>query len=57
MTKNAVMGAAAVRSAGNTAGEKAESMWMAAMEVPPNRSERDPEIAKAMASADIDFRN
>ena len=56
MTKNAVMGAAAViDSAGNTAGEKAESMWLAAMEGAANRSERDPDIAKAMASADIDL--
>ncbi len=41
--------------AGNTAGEKAESMWLAAMEGAAKRSGRDPDIAKAMASGDIDL--
>ncbi|MBD8003613.1 NfeD family protein [Bacillus norwichensis] len=56
MTPNAVMGAAAViDQQGNTAGEKAESMWLAAMEAAAKRSERDPEIAKAMASKKVDL--
>ncbi len=56
MTPHAVMGAAAViDSAGNTAGEKAESMWLAAMEGAAKKSGRDPKIAKAMASAEVDL--
>lgn len=56
MTPNAVMGAAAViDQSGNTAGEKAESMWLAAMEGAAKKSGRDPKIAKAMASGKIDL--
>lgn len=56
MTPNAVMGASAViNQQGNTAGEKAESMWLAAMEAAAKQSGRDPEIAKAMANGDIDL--
>jgi len=56
MTPNAVMGAAAViDQQGNTAGEKAESMWLAAMEAAAKRSGRDPQIAKAMASKKVDL--
>lgn len=56
MTQNAVMGAAAViDQQGNTAGEKAESMWLAAMEAAAKKSNRNPEIAKAMASKKVDL--
>ncbi|MBM7716307.1 membrane-bound serine protease (ClpP class) [Bacillus thermophilus] len=56
MTPNAVMGAAAViDQSGNTAGEKAESMWLAAMEGAAKKSGRDPKIAKAMASGKVDL--
>jgi membrane-bound serine protease (ClpP class) len=56
MAPNAVMGAAAViDQSGNTAGEKAESMWLAAMEGAAKKSGRDPEIAKAMASGKVDL--
>lgn len=56
MTPSAVMGAAAViDQQGNTAGEKAESMWLAAMEAAAKKSKRDPKIAKAMASKKIDL--
>ncbi|CAM3945588.1 NfeD family protein [Lederbergia lenta] len=56
MTPNAVMGASAViNQQGNTAGEKAESMWLAAMEAAAKQSGRDPDIAKAMAKGDIDL--
>ncbi|MEK3890681.1 NfeD family protein [Bacillus sp. FSL K6-3431] len=56
MTPNAVMGAAAViNQQGNTAGEKAESMWLAAMEGAAKQGGRDPDIAKAMANGDIDL--
>ncbi|MFD1705450.1 nodulation protein NfeD [Siminovitchia sediminis] len=56
MTPNAVMGAAAViDQQGNAAGEKAESMWLAAMEAAAKKSGRDPDIAKAMASNKVDL--
>ncbi|HEY4552932.1 MAG TPA: nodulation protein NfeD [Bacillaceae bacterium] len=56
MTPNAVMGAAAViDQQGNTAGEKAESMWLAAMEGAAKQNGRDPNIAKAMATDKIDL--
>ncbi|MFK4997643.1 ATP-dependent Clp protease proteolytic subunit [Bacillus sp. N9] len=56
MTPSAVMGASAIiNQDGNAAGEKAESMWLAAMEGAAKQSGRDPEIAKAMASGDIDL--
>ncbi|MBS4209066.1 nodulation protein NfeD [Bacillus sp. FJAT-50079] len=56
MTPGAVMGASAIiDQSGNTAGEKAESMWLSAMEGAAKQSGRDPEIAKAMASGEIDL--
>ncbi|MBS4176289.1 NfeD family protein [Lederbergia citrea] len=56
MKPGAVMGAAAViNQQGNTAGEKAESMWLAAMEGAAKQSDRNPEIAKAMANGNIDL--
>ncbi|GIN70978.1 hypothetical protein J14TS2_14530 [Bacillus sp. J14TS2] len=54
MTSNATMGASAIiNQDGNTAGEKAESMWIAAMEGAAKQKNRDPEIAKAMAIGDV----
>ena len=54
MTSNATMGASAIiNQDGNTAGEKAESMWVAAMEGAAKQKGRDPEIAKAMAIGDV----
>ncbi len=48
------MGASAIiNQDGNTAGEKAESMWVAAMEGAAKQKGRDPEIAKAMAIGDV----
>ncbi|MCJ7841838.1 nodulation protein NfeD [Lederbergia sp. NSJ-179] len=54
MTPNATMGASAIiNQDGNTAGKKAESMWIAAMEGAAKQKGRDPEIAKAMAIGDV----
>ncbi|MBO0993985.1 NfeD family protein [Bacillus sp. SD088] len=54
MTSNATIGASAIiNQDGNTAGEKAESMWIAAMEGAAKQKNRDPEIAKAMAIGDV----
>lgn len=56
MKPNATMGSSAIiDQSGNTAGEKAESMWLAAMDGAAKQSGRDPEIAKAMANGDIDL--
>ncbi|MCJ8006876.1 nodulation protein NfeD [Lederbergia wuyishanensis] len=56
MTPNATMGASAIiDQTGNTAGEKAESMWIAAMSGVAQEHDRDPEIAKAMVTSSIDF--
>ena len=56
MTPNAAMGAAAViDQAGNTAGEKADSMWIATMAGAADQGGRNSEIAKAMATKDIDL--
>ncbi|MBW8348158.1 nodulation protein NfeD [Bacillus sp. IITD106] len=56
MKPNATMGASAVvDEAGNTAGEKAQSMWLAAMAGVAEEHGRNPEIAKAMVKGDIDL--
>ncbi|MCR2820442.1 NfeD family protein [Lederbergia panacisoli] len=56
MTPNATMGASAVIDQnGNTAGEKAESMWIAAMTGAAEEHGRDPEIAKAMVTPTVDL--
>jgi len=56
MTPNATMGASAIiDQTGNTAGEKAESMWIAAMSGVAQEHDRDPEIAKAMVTSSIDL--
>lgn len=56
MTPNATMGAAAViDSAGNTAGEKAESDWLAKMTAAAENSGRKKEYAQAMVRNDFDF--
>ncbi|MBD8031852.1 NfeD family protein [Solibacillus merdavium] len=56
MTPNATMGAAAViDSAGNTAGEKAESDWLAKMTSAAENSGRDPKFAQAMVRNDFDL--
>ncbi|MGE7982500.1 NfeD family protein [Solibacillus sp. NPDC093137] len=56
MTPNATMGAAAViDSSGNTAGEKAESDWLAKMSSAAENSGRDPKYAKAMVRNDYDL--
>ncbi len=56
MTGNATMGASAIiDQSGNTAGEKADSMWISSMAGAAKHSGRDPEIAKAMATPDIDL--
>lgn len=56
MTPNAVMGSSApINQQGNTAGEKAESMWIAAMGAAAEQGGRNPEIAKAMATGSIDL--
>ncbi|MBM7665299.1 membrane-bound serine protease (ClpP class) [Solibacillus kalamii] len=56
MKPNATMGAAAViDSAGNTAGEKAESDWLAKMSAAAENSGRDAKYAKAMVRNDYDL--
>ncbi|MBS4199716.1 nodulation protein NfeD [Bacillus sp. FJAT-49732] len=56
MTPTATMGASApIDGSGNTAGEKAESMWLAAMAGVAEDHGRDPEIAKAMVTKSIDL--
>ncbi|WP_062104641.1 NfeD family protein [Bacillus niameyensis] len=56
MTPNATMGAAAIiDQSGNTAGEKADSMWIAAMEGAAKQHNRDPEVSKAMATGTVDL--
>jgi len=54
MSQNATIGAAGITDGeGNTADEKAESAWWAAMEAAAISSGRDPEYALAMANKDI----
>lgn len=56
MVPDATMGAAAViNQQGNTAGEKAESAWKAAMNAAAKQHGRDPIYAEAMADKDIDL--
>lgn len=56
MAPNATMGAAAViDSSGNTAGEKAESDWLAKMTAAAENSGRNPDYAQAMVRNDFDF--
>jgi len=58
MTPTATMGASApIDSSGNTAGEKVESVWIAAMAGVAEEHGRDPEIAKAMVTPSIDLPN
>ncbi|MBS4217105.1 nodulation protein NfeD [Bacillus sp. FJAT-49711] len=58
MTPTATMGASApIDSSGNTAGEKVESVWIAAMAGVAEEHNRDPEIAKAMVTSSIDLPN
>ena len=56
MAPGSTMGSAAIiDQAGNTAGEKAESYWFAAMKSAANQSGRDPIYALAMADKAIDL--
>nr|WP_260399624.1 nodulation protein NfeD [Peribacillus simplex] len=56
MVPSATMGSAAViDSAGNAAGKKAQSYWLAAMKTAAEQNGRDPIYAQAMADADIDL--
>ncbi|UAC47296.1 nodulation protein NfeD [Bacillus aquiflavi] len=56
MVPNASIGAAAIiDQEGNTAGKKAESMWLTAMENAAKHSGRDPIYALAMADESIDL--
>ncbi len=56
MSQNATIGAAGIIDGeGNTADEKAESAWLAAMEAAAISSGRDPMYARAMADKSIDL--
>lgn len=56
MSENATIGAAGIIDGeGNTAEEKAESAWLAAMEAAAISSGRDPKYARAMADKNEDF--
>ncbi|MGM9943904.1 MAG: nodulation protein NfeD [Lysinibacillus sp.] len=56
MSQNATIGAAGIIDGeGNTADEKAESAWLAAMEAAAISSERDPKYARAMADKQMDL--
>ncbi|MGF2617136.1 nodulation protein NfeD [Rossellomorea vietnamensis] len=56
MVPNGTMGAAAViDQAGNSAGEKAQSYWLAAMKSAAETSDRDPKYALAMADKNVDL--
>lgn len=56
MTKNATIGAAGIIDGeGNTAEQKAESAWLAAMEAAAVSSGREPRYARAMADKSIDL--
>ena len=56
MSQNATIGAAGIIDGeGNTADEKAESAWWAAMEAAAISSERDPKYARAMADKNEDL--
>lgn len=56
MSENATIGAAGIIDGeGNTADEKAESAWLAAMEAAAISSELDPLYARAMADKNIDL--
>lgn len=56
MSQNATIGAAGIIDGeGNTADEKAESAWLAAMEAAAISSERNPLYARAMADKQIDL--
>lgn len=56
MTKNATIGAAGIIDGeGNTADQKAESAWLAAMEAAAVSSDRDPQYARAMADKSLDY--
>lgn len=56
MVPNATMGSAAViDSAGNAAGKKAQSYWLAAMATAAEQNGRNPIYAKAMADENIDL--
>jgi len=58
MTPTAAMGASApIDGSGNTAGEKVESVWIAAMAGVAEEHGRNPEIAKAMVTNSIDLPN
>ena len=58
MSQNATIGAAGIIDGeGNTADEKAESAWWAAMEAAAISSGRDPEFARAMADKSVDLRD
>ncbi|CAH0140766.1 hypothetical protein SRABI96_00471 [Peribacillus sp. Bi96] len=56
MVPSATMGSAAViDSAGNAAGKKAQSYWLAAMKTAAEQNGRDPIFAQAMADDDINL--
>ena len=56
MSQNATIGAAGIiDGGGNTAEQKAESAWLAAMEAAAISSKRDPLYARAMADKSIDL--
>ena len=56
MSQNATIGAAGIIDGeGNTADEKAESAWLAAMEAAATSSGRDPKYARAMADKQMDL--
>lgn len=56
MTPNATMGASAIiDQSGNTAGDKAESFWIAAMTGAAKQKNRNPKIAEAMVDGDVDL--
>lgn len=56
MNPRATMGSAAIiDQSGNTAGEKAESMWLAAMSAAAKDKGRDPQVAQAMVSKKVDL--
>ncbi len=56
MSQNATIGAAGIIDGeGNTADEKAESAWLAAMEAAAISSGRDPKYARAMADKNDDL--
>jgi membrane-bound serine protease (ClpP class) len=56
MTPGSTMGSAAIiDQAGNAAGQKAESYWLAEMKSAAELNRRDPIYAMAMADADIDL--